>query len=139
MLKLLQLLESRLLNDVTILDKVRPISKIKEMAPDNGGFDKYALTYELINDKDYKNRKGKHETSLFLNCYSNVDNGDLAVLHLAKLVKETLDEVDLTDATLGIKTHYVKYDKSTPQPEKNKKLQAWQTVVAITIRWEENE
>lgn len=136
MLTLLQRLETFLLSNITIVDKVRPISKIKDLAPDNGGFSKYAICYEIPGDQDYKNRKGKYETSLFLNCYSNVDNGDLAVLHLARLVKEALDEANLTDATLGVKTYYVKYDNSNPQPEKNSLLQAWQSVIKITIRWE---
>lgn len=129
MIELLKRLESELIK-ISIVDKVRPISKIQELK----NFNKYAITYEIIGDKDYKRRKGKNETPIFINCYANVDNGDMAVLFLMDQVKGLLNEADLTDS--AIKTFFVKYDSCTPQPEKNSLLQAWQSVIKFIIRWE---
>jgi hypothetical protein len=132
MLKLLQVLEAEL-KTLSQVDKVRSISKIKELKY----FSKYAISYEIINNKPYKQRKGKNETPLFINCYSNVDNGDMAVLSLVEDVKSLLDEAYLSDASLDIKTYMVKIEESSPQPEMNSVLQAWQSVVKVNIRWEE--
>lgn len=129
MIVLLKRLEAELLK-ISCVDKVRPISKLKELT----GFSKYAIAYEIVEDKSYKSRKGKNETPIFINCYANVDNGDFAVLWLMEQVKGLLNEADLTDQT--IKTYSVKYDSCTPQPEKNKYLQAWQSVIKFIIRWE---
>lgn len=141
MLVLLQLLGNVLVNNITELDKYKPISKISELEPvEDGsrGFDGYAICSEIIKDRKYKGRKGKNETSLFLNCYSNVSkNPDLAVLWLMSQVKAALDEADLSDTSLGIKTYKVEYSDSSPTPQFNERLQAWQSVITIVIRWEE--
>lgn len=130
MLKILERLEQELLT-IPAVDRVRPISKIKELE----GFSKYAIAYELAGDNNYKGRKGKAETPIFINCYANVDNGDMAVLWLRKQVKQLLDEADLSDA--NVKTYGVRYQSGTPQPEKNALLQAWQSVALVEIRWSE--
>lgn len=150
MLALLQALESRLLeieeDGQQIIDKVRPLSRIDDLEPDEDGpgFEDYAVTHEIVGDDNYKNRKGKYETTLFLNLYSNVNGGDVAVLWLASKIKEALDEADLSDASLGLKTYMVKtgstgtgqFQGSSPQPEFNERVQAWQTVVRLNVRWE---
>lgn len=139
MLKLLQRLEVKLLNDVSALDKIRPISKIDELEPaEDGtpGFDKYAICHEIVKDRKYKGRKGKNETSLFLNCYSNLtNNADVAVLWFMDEIKKALDEADLSDAS--IKTYKVEYSDSSPTPQYNERIQAWQSVITVIIRWEE--
>lgn len=129
MIELLKRLESELIK-ISGIDKVRPISKINELK----GFHKYALTYEIIGDKNFKQRKGKNESPIFINCYANVDNGDMAVLWLMEQVKGLLDEANLTNST--IKTFFIKYQSCTPQPEKNRYLQAWQSVIKFIVRWE---
>jgi hypothetical protein len=133
MLNLLQALESNLLDNLPALDKIRPISKFEELIPDNSGFDKYAICHEIATDQKYKNRKGIYETPLFLNCYANVSNGDVAVLWFISETKKVLDEADLSNADL--KTYLVEYDNSSPRPEFNEKLQAWQSVIKVTVRW----
>ncbi|MCG8514560.1 MAG: hypothetical protein MI740_10490 [Halanaerobiales bacterium] len=119
------------------MDKIRPISKIDELEPTEDGalgFDKYAICYEIIKDKKYKNRKGKNETSLFLNGYCNVQNGDIAVLWFMSEVANVLDETDLSN--VSIKTYKIVYADSNPTPQYNKRLQAWQAVIKVDIRWE---
>lgn len=141
MLKLLQLLETNLLNNITALSEVRPISRINELEPaEDGtpGFENYAICHEIIKDRKYKGRKGKYETSLFLNIYSNYGpNADLSVHWLNSQVKEFLDEANLTDKAIGIKTYKVEYADSSPTPQFNERVQAWQSVVKVNIRWEE--
>lgn len=135
MLDLLQALESKLINDIGALDKIRPIAKINQFKPNEvgAGFNKYAICHEIVTDHKYKNRKGKFETPFFLNCYSNVSNGDVAVIWFVSEVKKALDEADLSNA--NIKTYSVEYEESSPQPEFNEMLQAWQSVVKVKIRW----
>jgi len=137
MLDLLQALESKLLSNITALDKIRPMTKFNQLKPDEAGpgFDKYAICHEIVTDHKYKNRKGKFETPFFLNCYSNVSNGDVAVIWFISEVKKVLDEADLSNT--NIKTYSVEYDESSPQPEFNEVLQAWQSVIKVTIRWRE--
>lgn len=141
MLKLLQLLERPLKEKLPQLDKYRPISKIADLEPASDGsrgFNGYAICSEIVRDRKYKGRKGKNETSIFLNCYSNVSNNpDLAALWFMGEVKKALDEVDLSDPSLGIKTYKVEYADSIPRAEFNERLQAWQGVITILIRWEE--
>lgn len=130
MLKLLERLEQELLK-ISAVDKVRPISRIDELK----GFNKYAIAYQIADNQNFKRRKGKYETPIFINCYANVPKGDMAVLWLVQQVKELLDETDLSDATL--KTYMVAVQPSTPQPEKNRLLDAWQSVVLVNVRWQE--
>lgn len=130
MLKLFARLEEALL-DIPALEKVRTIGQINELQ----GFDKYVATYQLAGDAQYKQRKGKYETPIFINLYSNLDSGDMATLWLREQVKDQLDEVDLSNEE--IKTYMVKYEGGNPQPEKNSFLEAWQCVAKFKIRWEE--
>ena len=130
MIKLLETLENKIAT-ISVIDGIRPISKIEELK----GFDRYAVTHEIVNDVVYKDRKNRYTTPIFLNTYSNVDNGEIAVLWLNKQIKELLDEVDLTNS--DIQTYYVKIQTSTPQPEKNRLLDCWQSVVMVEVRWKE--
>jgi hypothetical protein len=129
-IKLLQALETKLLT-IAEIDKVRPISKVDELKE----FNQYAVAYEIVDDSLYKNRKGRYITPLFINTYSNVENGEIAVLWLNKQIKQLLDEVDLSNTNL--KTYKVKIQSSSPQPEKNRLLDCWQSVVGVEVRWQE--
>jgi len=129
MIKMLQALENELAL-LEGLDKVRPITKIDELE----GFDKYAITYEIAKGSNHKKVKGKQETPIFINSYSNLENGDIAVLQFAEKVKSLLNEGDISDS--NIRSYMAKYQSSHPQPKMNSRLQAWQTVQVFMIRWE---
>lgn len=130
MIELFKALETKL-TTISRLDKIRPISKIDELID----FYKYAVTYEIMSDSPYKNRKGRYSTPMFINTYSNVENGEIAVLNLNKDIIELMDETDLSNT--AIKTYMVKVQKSSPQPELNEYLDCWQSVVALEVRWSE--
>lgn len=125
----LQALEQKLL-ELNIVDNVKMISQIDGLK----GFNGYAIAYELLGDQNYKDRKGIHETPVLLNLYSNVDNGDVAVLWLREQVIDLLDESELVSDV--IKTYMIKYIGGNPRPERNSYLQAWQCVAQFLIRWE---
>lgn len=128
MIDLFKALETEL-STITRISVIRPISKIDELVD----FEGFAVTYEIMSDSPYKNRKGRFTTPFFINTYSNVDNAEIAVLELNEDIKALLDEMDLSDT--NIKTYQVKVQKSSPQPEKNRFLDCWQSVVAVEVRW----
>lgn len=128
MIELLEALETKLAT-ISKIDIIRPISKIDELK----GFDNYAITHQIINETPHKDRKGFFETPLFINIYSNIKNGEIAVLKLNHDIKNLLDESDLSNDE--IRVYKLKVGKSSPQPEKNRYLDCWQTVVMVEVRW----
>ncbi|WP_027339935.1 hypothetical protein [Halonatronum saccharophilum] len=116
------------LSTIDILQKVDRHSREKEISKLL-----YGATIQFNEINKYKGRKGKFKDLIFINLYSSdKKQGDLRAKDLQERVVKLLDEADLSNG--NIKTYLVEL-RSMLEASWNEKLNAWQGVVTLEVRW----
>lgn len=124
-----------LLTAINGVDKVVSVERENEL---DGNKHDLACSLEPLKDGDYKTLKGKHDTSMFVNCYCT-NMKDIDAIQYSQALRgkiiELLDEVDYSDSK--IKIYKSKLDSHSPVCDYNDNISMWYCTAKFMIRWSE--